>query len=118
MPRGGARPGAGRKKGQRNKRTVETIKRAAVGGLLPHEFLAAVAQGREFDGHKPSFQERMKAAADAAPYYAPRLQNTAHSGEMNITNDASAIPDHELADIARRSGAGAAAPPRGTSKPH
>ncbi len=49
--------------------------------MLPHEFLCAVAQGRELDGHKPTFPERLEAAKAAAPFYAPKLANIEHQGE-------------------------------------
>lgn len=71
--RGGARPGAGRKRGSRNKRSAETVARAKAAGMLPHEFLCTVSQGRAIDGHAPSFSERLDAAKAAAPFYAPKL---------------------------------------------
>lgn len=66
----------GRQKGTPNKRNAETVAAAAQAGLLPHEFLAAVARGEVIDGHLPSFDERLDAAKAAAPFYAPKLAAT------------------------------------------
>jgi hypothetical protein len=76
--------------------------------MLPHEFLCAVAQGRVIDDHTPTFEERLDAAKAAAPYYAPKLQSTAHSGGISVKKDASEYSDEELAAIASAGGAGAA----------
>ena len=77
--RGGRRTGAGRKKGVPNKRTTEQralmLKMAKQTGLLPHEILLAVAQGRAIFGRisREDLLLRLDAASKAAPYYAPRL---------------------------------------------
>lgn len=81
MPRGGSRPGAGRKAGSTNKRSQEVVERAKAAGMLPHEFLCAVSQGQEIDGYTPTFAERLAAARDAAPHYAPKLATVAHTGK-------------------------------------
>jgi hypothetical protein len=83
--RGGARTGAGRKKGQINGISKEIISKAKEGGELPHEFLLRIARdeigtvllaynmfGEPIYG-KPDLKSRQKAAEAAAPYYAPRL---------------------------------------------
>ena len=80
----GAKPGerrGGRVKGQPNKRNQETIERAAASGLLPHEFLLAVSQGQLVDDYKPTFEDHMKAALGAAPYFAPKLASTEVKGD-------------------------------------
>jgi hypothetical protein len=74
--RGGARPGAGRPKGAVSRMTQKAREEAAAVGMLPHEFLAAVARGEEIDGHLPTFEERVDAAKAAAPFYAPKLAAT------------------------------------------
>lgn len=75
MARGGARPGAGRKKGGMNRVSRQMREAAARTGKLPHELLLMVARGEALPGdkHKPSFDQRIDAAKAAAPYYAPRL---------------------------------------------
>jgi hypothetical protein len=70
---GGSRQGAGRKPGARNKKTEEVLIKAKETGLLPHEFLLQVARGETINGYTPDFKERLAAARDAAPYYAPKL---------------------------------------------
>ncbi len=79
MP-GGARPGAGRKLGVPNKKTQQAVAAAQAHGLLPHEFLLAVAQGRAdvLDGEVPSLDQRIDAAKAAAPFYAPKLASVEH----------------------------------------
>jgi hypothetical protein len=75
MPRGGPRPGSGRKKGSTNKRSLAAIAKAKETGLLPHEIMLAVAQGRgeKVLGMKFTAEQRLVAAEKAGPYYAPRL---------------------------------------------
>lgn len=82
MPRGGARPGAGRKVGAVQKVAREAREKAAASGMLPHEFLLAIMRD-EVKGEKPTFEQRLDAAKAAAPYYAPKLSaiDAQHSGE-------------------------------------
>ena len=83
MGHGGARIGAGRKPGTRNKATVERIEKAAASGLMPHEFLLSVSRGEPIGDYAPSFAERLDAAKAAAPYFAPRLANV----DVSSTNE-------------------------------
>lgn len=95
MALGGARPGAGRKKGSLQKVTLEAKLRAAEAGMLPHEWLLAVSRGDpvtqrvkriEYDAkgrvkkeewieveHYADFPTRLDCAKAAAPFYAPKL---------------------------------------------
>ena len=73
MPSGGKRKGAGRPPGSATRRTREIANKAAASGLLPHEFLLAVARGEAIEGVTPTFADRLDAAKAAAPYFAPRL---------------------------------------------
>jgi len=95
MPVGGARPGAGRPKGSRQKVTALAREAAMETGLLPHEWLLMVSRGEgikhkrwvvKYDakGNEKSrelveeevyadFPTRIDAAKAASPYYAPRL---------------------------------------------
>src|SRR5579885_862765 len=115
MPSGGKRPGAGRPKGARNKRTRQMIEDAQSKGLLPHEVLASVARGEgmlcslfDEDGQPvgqpfmvyPSLDQRIDAAKAAAPFYAPRLTSIEHGGGISVTRNASDLSDEELAAIA------------------
>jgi hypothetical protein len=102
MIKGGARPGAGRKPGQPNKKKAAEIARAARKGMLPHEFLAAVARGETIDGHTPTFDERVAAAAQAAPYFAAKM-STSNVSVRRIT-DIGQLSDDELAALAGGSG--------------
>ena len=71
MPHGGRRPGSGRPKGAKNRRTLmleEGNRLASKGGLTPLEHLLSVMR----DETKP-LRDRLEAAKAAAPYCHPRL---------------------------------------------
>lgn len=114
MPRGGAKPGAGRPKGGKNKpnETMVDAKESVIDtGLLPHEWLREVALGNgveqkrwsikyDLKGEEISreliteiiyaqFTVRIDAAKAAAPYYAPRLASQlvsiGNSGDITKT---------------------------------
>lgn len=74
--RGGARPGAGRKKGSATAKTREIANKAAESGLTPLEYLISVMQDETNER-----KERVSAAIAAAPYIHPRLAAIEHSGE-------------------------------------
>lgn len=95
MPVGGARPGAGRPKGAKQKITAKAREAAMETGLLPHEWLLKVSRGEPVEqkrwkiiydgkGNEKSreliteevyadFPTRIDAAKAAAPFYAPKL---------------------------------------------
>lgn len=78
MPRGGARPGAGRHKGGANKINDQARTKALAGGLTPLEYLLGVLR----DDEKPQ-DVRMDAAKAAAPYVHARLAAVEHSGDKD-----------------------------------
>lgn len=84
MSHGGKRAGAGRKKGSLSTRTQEIAAAAASGGITPLEFMLSVLRD-----DKKTFDERFKAAIQAAPYIHPRLASVEHSGETthNVISD-------------------------------
>ena len=82
MPAGGARPGAGRPKGSRNKRTREQEKAVEETGQTPLEFLTSVYR----DEQKP-IDERMEAAKAAAPYVHPKLSSVEMSGHLGFSHE-------------------------------
>lgn len=88
MPRGGPRPGAGRKRGSVSKKTTEVAQRAAETGVTPLEYLLKVMR----DSKKP-LGLRMDAAKSAAPYMHPRLSSV----EIDLKD----ISDEDLRDAAR-----------------
>ncbi len=75
MSRGGARPGAGRKKGQATRLNEEARKAALAGGTSPLEFLLAAMRDDERE-----FSVRLDAAKAAAPYVHARLASVGLSG--------------------------------------
>ena len=71
MPRGGARPGAGRKPGAAARKTREAADLLAAEGLTPLEYMVGLMRGtQEFD------EVKFEAAKAAAPYIHPRLAAT------------------------------------------
>lgn len=78
MARGGARPGAGRKPGSRDKLAREQAERVAAEGITPLDFLLTVMRDECEERAK-----RIDAAKAAAPYVHPRL----NSVDASITGD-------------------------------
>lgn len=76
MAHGGARPGAGRKKGGSNKLTEEAVKAAQEGGVMPLDYLLQVMRDPGADEGK-----RIDAAKAAAPYVHPKLQPVDKAGD-------------------------------------
>jgi hypothetical protein len=70
-PRGHRPPGAGRKKGTRNKGNQKREAEIAASGLTPLEFMLNVLRDP-----KRSRESRMMAAIQAAPYVHPKLAST------------------------------------------
>lgn len=78
MSRGGARPGAGRKKGDLQKRTREVAEKVAASGeMTPLEVMLEVMR-KARDASDDSMA--LDAAKAAAPYIHPRLAAVEHSG--------------------------------------
>jgi hypothetical protein len=81
MARGGARPGAGRRKGtvsEPTKHRIAIAEAALVSGLTPLEYMLSILR----DETKPQ-HERFTAAKEAAPYLHPKLAAVQHSGDKN-----------------------------------
>lgn len=96
MARGGKRPGAGRRKGSKNKNVIEREKAAAAAaaaGLDPLQYVLDVMRNP-----KSKQQRRDWAASTALPYVRARLQSIAGDPDKPL------IVEHRLApmDAARR----------------
>lgn len=82
--RGGARKGAGRKKGSATKRTREIADRALEDGLTPLEYMLQIMRADSFhEDPKIEAQREMlrfEAAKASAPYVHPRLATVEHMG--------------------------------------
>jgi hypothetical protein len=70
VPRGGRRPGAGRKPGSKTMKTREVADRLAQGGVTPLEVMLSVMR-RHYGAER--FDEAVAVARDAAPYVHPRV---------------------------------------------
>lgn len=83
--KGGARPGAGRKKGAPNKRTAETQAKALAAGISPLDYMLSLLHSKPPRG-ATALQKfahvtlRFEAAKAAAPYVHARLANTTVTG--------------------------------------
>lgn len=88
MPRGGVRPGAGRKRGSVSKKTTEIAQRAAASGITPLEYMLKVMRDS-----KKAASVRMDAAKACAPYMHPRLSA--------IELDLKDVGDEDLFNAAR-----------------
>jgi hypothetical protein len=89
-PRGGRRPGAGRPKGRKNRKTeerLEHVKELAKAGLTPLEYMLAVMRDEKADEER-----RLDAAKSAAPYVHPKLAQT----ELNVKGDLRTMTDDAL----------------------
>ena len=78
--KGGARPGAGRKKGTPNKRTAELTKAVEASGLTPLEYMLSVMRDEKAD-----MPLRMDAGKAAAPYVHPKLASLEHKVDASVT---------------------------------
>ena len=77
MARGGARAGAGRPKGAKNKKNREIANRLLASGKTPLEYMASIV---ESDDPNIPMQLKLEAAKAAAPYMHPRLNAVQHTG--------------------------------------
>ena len=76
MPRGGARTGAGRKRGIPNKASAAKAAAVAESGLTPLDYLLEIMRDEKGEPHA-----RLDAAKAAAPYVHPRLTAIQHQGD-------------------------------------
>jgi hypothetical protein len=82
----------GRKRGTRNKKTLETIERVMASGTAPLDYLLAVMRDEKADP-----VARFEAAKAAAPYCHPKLAAIEHRGEddapVNMTLNVAFTPE-------------------------
>jgi hypothetical protein len=71
-------PGAGRKKGSRNKATIERLKREALGHEVERNEMPLDFMLRTMRNIEAPYSERFLAARSAAPFCHPQLQAVAH----------------------------------------
>ena len=76
MQHGGARPNAGRKKGEPGKKQKALIEAAESTGLMPVAYLLGIMRDESADQ-----KDRMDAAKNAAPYLHARLAAVEHTGK-------------------------------------
>lgn len=78
--KGGARPGAGRKKGVPNRATAAKAAEIAASGKTPLDYLLDVMRDEKCDK-----AVRLDAAKAAAPYVHPKLASMDHKVDANLT---------------------------------
>ena len=92
--KGGRRPGAGRKPGGRNKRTLATIAAAEASGITPLDYMLRVMRNK-----RAGAVARLDAAKAAAPYVHARLAsievkgNGEHPLEHTVKADAKQVAE-------------------------
>ncbi len=91
MSKGGARPGAGRKKGSPNKKTAAKVAAIEAAGVTPLDFILQVMRDPAEE-----MARRVDAAKSAAPYVHPRLSAIEHSGK-----DGGPIDMHWTVEVVR-----------------
>lgn len=89
MPKGGARPGAGRKPGSANKKTRAIADKAAAEGITPLEVMLETMRNLYQAG---DFVAASGVAKDAAPYMHPRLSQIEQKSEVTVQKAVSADP--------------------------
>ena len=82
MPRGGKRPGAGRKRGSPNKLTAAMRAKIEASGEVPLDYMLKVMR----DENEPS-ERRDRMAIAAAPFCHPRLQSVQVEGDLTIRHE-------------------------------
>lgn len=98
MPRGGPRPGSGRKPGAAAKKVREAADRLSADGLTPLDYMMGVLRGTmDYD------EVRFAAAEKAAPYIHPRLSSV----EAKVTQTIQDLREEDL-DAEIRAAASAA----------
>lgn len=83
MALGGARPGAGRKPGQKSKKTLEREAIAAKNldqGITP---LEVMLKAMRLSVEKEEWREAAAYARDAAPYLHPKLSNVSMDAKLS-----------------------------------
>jgi hypothetical protein len=106
MPRGGSRPGAGRKKGALSKRTRDVAEKLiASAEKTPLDVILEIMRSA-FDANDKSMA--LDAAKAAAPFIHPRLAAVEHSGPNggpieHQVDDARSSLERKLASLASRS---------------
>ena len=86
MPRGGARVGAGRPTGARNRRTEELTREIEESGLTPLAYLLSIFRDEDKDE-----KIRLEAAKAAAPFAHAKLSAV----DMDLRADKRTIDDYE-----------------------
>lgn len=82
MPKGGARPGAGRKKGAPNKASAKREAEVKASGITPLDYLLEIMRD-----DKSEKGVRLDAAKAAAPYVHPKLSSVEMSGGLTINHE-------------------------------
>jgi hypothetical protein len=93
--KGGAREGAGRKKGIRNRRTCAQIAGAATSGMMPLQYMLSVMRDSTVDDDR-----RDEMAKAAAPYLHPKLSPVENlPSKQSDPEPDDEGGDHELPDF-------------------
>lgn len=91
MPRGGARPGSGRKKGAATRVTREVANKLVADGLTPLEVMLHAMRHEaekqlQLKPDKRNWTAAAELACKAAPYMHPRLAAVEHGGQVGLNH--------------------------------
>lgn len=100
MPKGGWRPGSGRKPGSANKKTREIADRAAAEGVTPLEYMLGILRSEPPAEASPAQlmaweAMRFEAAKHAAPYMHPRLTSVDATSRVSSTMQVKIVSEFE-----------------------
>lgn len=82
MARGGARPNAGRPKGQPNKKTAEKVAAIEASGLTPLEYMLRILRDESMDPDRRDW-----AAEKAAPYVHAKLSSVDMKADVSVSHE-------------------------------
>ena len=93
MAAGGARQGAGRKKGLSTKLNEEARKKAAESGIMPLDYMLKMLRNEALPA-----EDRFEAAKAAAPYVHAKLSSVEQKTEVTMSNVVALPPRSETTD--------------------
>ncbi len=118
MPRGGARAGAGRKKGQATRKSQEVADQAAREGITPLEVMLFAMRHHQ---KAKEYDKAAEIAKDAAPYMHPRLSAVSvtgkNGGAIQVSHEYQQLSALSSADVFRLYRETLAAPATSADKP-
>lgn len=102
MPRGGARPGAGRRPGSKNKTNAAIAQAASAEGISPIEVMLNAMREFWSRGTPDDTLAAVQIAEKAAPYCHPRLAAVQQDVKHTAKDDQPLLPEYTEEEIIAR----------------